>query len=232
MNMNDNPGNIMAVKSYQYFYAVCAFITALTTIAIHNIHIAVNSFEESVQLYKNNLYLLQNWIILFHCLMVLVSMLGVALVIEKHSRALAILGFIFFSLFVFSEWERTLNTLWHINGLRSKYTVTVDESTLQYLRFEIQHRLSQSNVYFLLFTIGFSLGNVCYGLAMIKNKGLDRYLGAGLLLWFCCTSLAFIYDFYSAKWMETIVDACNKYYQPVIRFVIAYWLFQKAKQLG
>ncbi len=107
--------------------------------------------------------------------------------------------------------------------------MTVDESTLQYLRFEIQHRLYQSNVSFLLFTIGFSLGNACYGIAIIKNKGLDRYLGAGLLFWVCCTSLAFIYDFYPAKWMGTIVDACNKFYQPFIRMFTAYWLFQKVK---
>ena len=230
MDNNDHFKKSVSGKNYLYFSAVCAFITVLTTIAIHNIHVPPGNFEESVKLYKNNLYLLLNWIILFHCLMVLFSMLGIALVIEKHFRALAILGFIFFSLFVFSEWERTLNHLWHINGLRKKFAVTVDENMLQFLRFEIQHRLYQSNVNFLLFTIGFSLGNACYGLAIITNKGLDRLLGAGLLLWCCFTSCAFIYDFYPAKWLGSIVDACNKYYQPIIRLVIAYWLLQKAKQ--
>ncbi len=214
------------------FSAVCALITVFTTIAIHNIHVPAANFEERVLLYKNSLFLLLNWIIMFHCLMVLFSMLGVALVIEKHSRALAILGFLFFSLFVFSEWQRTLNTLWHINGLRRQYTVTADENTLQLIRFEIQNRLSQSNVYFLVFILGFSLGNACYGLAIIKGKGSDRLLGAGLLLWFCCTSCAFMYDFVHAQWLRKIVDVCNNYYQPFIRLVIACWLFQKAKQLG
>lgn len=219
----------MIGKTYTKFAAFCALLTAFTTIGIHNIHVPAGSFEESLALYKNKVYLFQNWLIMFHCLAVLFSMLGVALVIEKQSRALAILGFLFFALFVFSEWERTLNTLWHINGLRRKYTVTVDENTLQWLRFEIQHRLFQSNVYFLLFTIGFSLGNASYGLAMIVNRGLDRYLGAGLIIWFCCTSGAFIYDFFPARWLGNIIEICNKYYQPLIRLFIAYWLFQKAK---
>lgn len=219
-------------QRFLYFSALCAFITSVTTIAIHNIYIPSGNFEDSVQLYKNNAYLWLNWVIMFHCLMVMFSMLGVALVIEKHSRALAILGFIFFSLFVFSEWNRTLNNLWHINGLRRKYTITVDENILQFLRFEIQYRLSQSNVNFLLFTIGFSLGNACYGLSMITNKRSDRYLGIGLLIWFCFTSCAFIYDFFPSDWMGTIVEASNKYYQPFIRLGIAYWLFLKAKQVG
>jgi hypothetical protein len=29
--------------------------------------------------------------------------------------------------------------------------------------------------------------------------------------------------------MGTIVDACNKFYQPFIRMFTAYWLFQKVK---
>jgi hypothetical protein len=231
MIKNTSSDNLRTEKRYLKFSAFCALITVFTTIAIHRIHVPSGNFEENVLLYKNSLFLLLNWIIMFHCLMVLFSMLGAALVIEKHSRALAILGFLFIALFVFSEWQRTLNTLWHINGLRRKYTLTADESTLQFIRFEIQNRLSQSNVLFLLFILGFSLGNGCYGLAMIKNKGLDRYIGAGLLIWFCCTACAFIYDFVPAQWLGTIVDICNKYYQPVIRLALAYWLLQKAIQV-
>ncbi len=215
-----------------YFAAACAFITSLTTIAIHQIHVPSGSFEDSLQLYKNKAYLGLNWIILFHCLMVLLSMLGMALIIEKTSRAMAILGFLLFALFVFSEWERTLGNLWYLNGLRRKYMVTTDTDTLQFLRYELMHSLYQSNVYFLLFTIGFTLGNLSYGIALIAGKGMDRWLGAAMMLWAGCTSLAFIYDFYPANWMGGIVDACNKIYQPLVRLFIGYWLFQKGKGLG
>ncbi len=231
MYMNTTQRQPMNERRYIFFAAACALITGLTTIAIHQIKIPSGSFDESVLLYKNKVYLWLNWIILFHCLMVLFSMLGMALVIEKHSRALAILGFLFFALFVFSEWERTLNNLWHVNGLRKKYTTTTDLNALQFLQYEIQHRLYQSNVKFLLFTIGFTLGNASYGIALIGRNSLNRLLGIGLLLWACCTALAFIVDFFPAPWMDTVVSACNKYYQPIIRLAIAYWLLQKARNL-
>lgn len=228
--MNSNENRLLWRNDVRFLYvaAACAFVTGCTTIAIHQIHIPSGSFDDSVQLYKHNAYLWLNWIILFHCLMVLLSMLGMALIVEKTSRALAILGFLLLALFVFSEWERTLGNLWHLNGLRQKYVTTTDVDTLQFLRYEMQHRLYQSNVHFLLFTMGFTLGNASYGLALITRKGTDRWLGASLLLWACCTSLAFAYDFYPATWIGNIVEACNKVYQPIIRFVIGYWLLKKA----
>jgi hypothetical protein len=82
-----------------------------------------------------------------------------------------------------------------------------------------------------LFTIGFTLGNAGYGLALVTNKAIDHWLGIALLLWACCTSLTFIYDFAPAKWMGSIVDACNKFYQPFARLFISYWLFKKAQAI-
>ncbi len=231
MVLPNNHTTARSEKSYIYVAAICALLTGFTTIAIHQINIPQVSFEERVQLYKSSAYLWLNWIILFHCLLVLISMLGMALVIAKISRPIAILGFLLFALFVFTEWERTLGTLWHINGLRKRYVTETDISALQFLKYEIQHRLYQSNVHFLLFTVGFTLGNACYGLALVNGKRFDNWLGGGLLVWACCTSMAFTDDFYQAKWMSSIIDACNKYYQPLIRFAICFWLFQKAREI-
>jgi hypothetical protein len=218
-------------RKYIYFSSVCAFISAFTTVIIHFISFPSGSFEETVLLYKNNSYLLFKWIILFHCLMVLLSMLGMSLILFQHSKALAVLGFLFFSLFVFAEWERTLNDLWYINGLRSKYSTATDDNTINWLRNELQYNNFQSNVKFLLFTIGFTLGNAANGLALMLNKNRDRYLGIGLLLWAFFTSCAFVYDFVPAVWMDKLISFSNHYYQPVIRAVIAVWLFNKGIQL-
>jgi hypothetical protein len=217
-------------RKYLYFSAVCAFVTAFTTIIIHFISFPSGSFDETVLLYKNSSYLLFKWLILFHCLMVLFSMLGVSLIIFQHSKALAVLGFLFFSLFVFAEWERTLNDLWYINGLRRKYSTAVDENLKSWLRYALQHNNFQSNVQFLLFTIGFTMGNAINGFVLLMKKSWDRYLGIGLLFWAFFTSCAFIYDFVPAAWMEPIMSFSNHYYQPVIRLVIAVWLFVKAIQ--
>lgn len=214
-------------RKYIYFSSACAFISAFTTVIIHFISFPSGSVEETVLLYKNSSYLLFKWTILFHCLMVLFSMLGVSLIIFQHSKALAVLGLLFFSLFVFAEWERTLNDLWYINGLRRKYSAAIDENLKSWIQFEIQHINFQSNVQFLLFTVGFTLGNAVNGFVLLMKKSWDRYLGIGLLLWACFTSCTFIYDFAPASWMEPIISFSNHYYQPVIRVIIAAWLFAK-----
>ena len=230
--MNQVQVDIQNEKRFLHLAAASAFATVITTIAIHQISYPAGSFEQSLQLYQNKAYLAQNWIILLHCLLVLVSMLGVALMIRRMSTPLAIFGLLFFALFVFTEWERTLGNLWHLNGLRKRYIATTDVEALQFLRYELQYRLSQSNVQFLLFTLGISLGNASYGMALIGGNKLDRLLGAGLLLWAGCTSIAFVVDFYPAQWMDKIVQACNKIYQPLIRFAIGYWMLKTIQGEG
>lgn len=219
-------------RKYIYFAAVCTLITACTTVIIHFISFPSGNFEETVLMHNNSSYLLFKWIILFHCLMVLFSMLGVSLIIFQYSKAMAILGFLFFNLFVFAEWQRTLNDLWYINGLRMKYTNAIDENLKTWLRYEIQHNNYQSNVQFLLFTIGITFGNAINALALLFKKGKDRFLGIGLMIWALFTSCAFIYDFIPVAWMEPVIHFSNHYYQPAIRVAIAVWLFHKAMQLS
>lgn len=217
-------------RKYIYFSAVCALISAFTTVIIHFISFPSGSFDETVLLYKNNTYLLFKWTILVHCLMVLFSMSGVSIVVFQYSKTLAMLSFLFFSLFVFAEWERTLNDLWYINGLRKNYSTATDENLKTWLRYEMQYNNFQSNVKFLLFTIGFTLGNAVNGFLLVMKKSWDRYLGIGLLLWAFFTSCSFIYDFMPVVWMEPVINFSNHYYQPFIRIAIAVWLFDKTVQ--
>lgn len=216
-------------KRFVVFAAISAFLTGITTIIIHNLSYPSATFEDTVHLYENSVYLAQNWTVMIHCLLVICSMLGVAVIVSRYSLPLAILGFAFFLLFAFSEWERTLNSLWYVNGLRRQYVAATEEIIRQTLRSEIRNTLYQSNIQFLLFTIGFTLGNFCNGLALISGEKTDRYLAIGLLFWSACTTCAFFTDFYTVRWMGTVIDLCNRFYQPLIRILIAVWLWQKVR---
>lgn len=209
--------------------AVCTFGTVLTNLIIHFISFPDSTFEENIQLYKSASYLALNWTILFHCLMILVSMLGVAWVLKEYSQPLAILAFVCFVLFVFAEWQRILNVLWYLNGLRAKYETATDESLKQWIRYELQYDSYQSNVYFLLFTIGFTLGNFVNGLNLVFQKAWDRRLGIGLIVWSLFTACAFLVDFYPSETLNSVVNFSNKFYQPAIRFAIGLWLLMKYK---
>ncbi|TMP95275.1 MAG: hypothetical protein E6L06_00210, partial [Verrucomicrobia bacterium] len=59
------------------FGAVCALLTALTTLAVHvmpNLWSDAMSFEQQVDLRLNSLYLTNRWVVLLHCALVAVSM--------------------------------------------------------------------------------------------------------------------------------------------------------------
>ncbi len=61
------------------FASICALATALTTLAIHllpELWADADTFEEQLQLQHNSIYVLHSWIIIVHCLLVIVSMFG------------------------------------------------------------------------------------------------------------------------------------------------------------
>ena len=219
-------------RQFLLIAVVCTFCTVLTNLIIHFTSFPHGSFAENIRLYKSVPYLTLNWTILFHCLLILVSMLGVAWVLKEYSRPLAILAFVFFVLFAFAEWQRILNVLWYLNGLRAKYETATDESLKLWIRYELQYDSFQSNVYFLLFTIGFTLGNFLNGLNLVLQKAWDRMLGLGLIVWSLFTASAFLVDFYPSETLNVLVNLSNKFYQPAIRFAMGIWLLSIYRKPG
>lgn len=62
------------------FASVCAPATALTTLAIHHLPelwADADTFEEQLQLRHNSIYLARLWVVILHCLLVVVSMFAV-----------------------------------------------------------------------------------------------------------------------------------------------------------
>ena len=91
--------------------SIAAFITALTTLGVHLIDFQADTFEERLLLARDPLYFFQKWMIIFHCLMVIISMFGVALVAARTNKALAALGALFFSVFGIAEITRMFGVL-------------------------------------------------------------------------------------------------------------------------
>lgn len=218
-------------RTFILLAAVCTFATVITNLIIHFTTFTSATFEENILLYKNVSYLSMNWIIMVHCLLILISMFGMALLLQRYSQPLAILAFIFFILFVFAEWERILNVLWYLNGLRAKYHLSTDDHQREWLKFEIQQSSYQSNVQFLLFILAFSLGNFFNGLILIFQSKWSRLLGIGLILWSIATSCAFIIDFYPSEMLAAIVNFSNKFYQPFMRLLVGIWLLDQYRKL-
>ncbi len=212
--------------------AIAALITAFTTIGIHFIEFPSETFDQRLLLPQNQLYIAHKWMIIVHCLMVIISMCGVATLAWQHSKGLAALGFLFFSVFGIAEITRMFSVLAYLNPLREKYLEATDTGIRQLLQMQIdtwsQHG---SMVLFLLFISAFALGNLFYGLSLFKTTGLDKWMAWGFLLCALTTSLAFGNSFWDVQSIGHLVEASSKFFQPLIRLAIGIWLWRKASTL-
>jgi hypothetical protein len=215
--------------SFLRLAAIAAFLTALTTIGVHFIDFQADSFEQRLLLGRDPLYVFQKWMIIFHCLLVILSMFGAAVVAARSNRGLAALSALFFSVFGVAEITRMFAVLAYLNPLKEKYLAAADPAVQQVIKLQIEGFGLAGTVLFLVFILAFSLGNLCMGLALPKTEKTDRWLAWGFLFWATLTFLAFGNHFWENTALDPLIEANNKFFQPAFRTAIGWWLWQKCK---
>jgi hypothetical protein len=221
--MNDND------KQYVKVASIAAFILAFTTLGVHFISFPAETFEERALLYKNPLYHFRNGLLIFHCLLAMISLYGFVVVKRASHFAPVGIGMIFFSFFSFTEIFRMMYNSWYANGLRQRYLEATDKSVKLLLKHDLELWGLSSNSLFLVFILCFAMGNLFYGFALYKDQLVfSRWLGYGFFLWSLLTFLALGNDFWENENVGWVVDMNNKYYQPAIRSMVGVWLWRKA----
>ena len=100
--------------SFARFASICCFITVITTIGIHLwFPDPPADFEQRVLLFRDKTYLLNRWWIIVHCLLVIISMWGMALLLKPGCPGFAPLGFLFFAVFSIVEISRQMLVLFY-----------------------------------------------------------------------------------------------------------------------
>ena len=66
---------MMNQTSFLRLAAIAAFLTAFTTLGVHFIDFQADTFEERLLFGRNPAYISHKWMIIFHCLLVIVSTL-------------------------------------------------------------------------------------------------------------------------------------------------------------
>ncbi|MEY2525877.1 MAG: hypothetical protein QOE73_648 [Verrucomicrobiota bacterium] len=222
-------------REFIKFGAICGLLTALTTLAVHwlpELWAGVNTFEERLQLRNNPIYMGRLWVVLIHCVLVVISMAALGVLKWRDAPALAgfgFLGFVFFALF---EMLRTAFAIFAMNRTwRAGYAAAVDPATQQSLRGIIGAFSGINDALFFLFDAAFVLGLLCYGLALIRGEGFDRKLGFLFLFWFV-VSLPAVLDAIRggdsvSKWFGWV----GLYFLPMARAITGIWLWQKSNLL-
>lgn len=214
------------------FTAACGFLSIITTLGIHLFFPPVPAdFEARAMLFRNSLYLFNRWWVIFHCLLVLVAMWGFYLVQRDKKQEWAGLGFLFFTVFAIVEIFRQLMVLFYLNGLRANYLAEEEMTLKALLKNDINHFSLLSNSFFGLFILAFGLGNLCYGLSLWSEKRFGKILSWLLILWSMGSMLALSNEFLKSELLAKGIEAYNYIYQPVMRALLAWWVWGKADKL-
>ena len=222
----------MPSKTFIRTAAAAALLTAITTLCVHllpELWAHVTTFDDRVALRNNPIYMGRFGIVIAHCVLVLISMVGLGALLWRRAPVLAGFGLLGYGVFALAEILRmslaifTLNRTW-----RAQYALASDPAARAGLRTLIEGFDGVSAALFFLFSLGFTAGLVCYAIALLRGTTRERQLGVVLAVWAFLSSLT-LFDtsagtaiFSSALWWV------GPYFQPLARTYIAWWLWKSA----
>lgn len=216
--------------SFLKITAACGFLSIITTLGIHLFFPPVPAdFESRAMLFQSSMYLFNRWWIIIHCLLVLVAMWGFYLIQRDKKQEWAGLGFLFFGVFAVVEIFRQFLVLFYLNGLRANYVAETDMTIKGLLKNDINNFTLFSVSFFGLFVFAFGLGNLCYGLSLWGEKRFGKILSWLLILWSLGSMLALSNEFLKSELLAKGIETYNYVYQPVMRGLLAWWVWGKAK---
>lgn len=214
------------------FTSFCCFITVITTLGIHLFFPDPPAgFEERVQLFRNKTYLLNRWWVIAHCLLVIISMWGFALLRIRKSPGFTGLGFLFFCVFSITEITRQMFVLFYTNGLREQYVLASDPALQEAIKTSLTNAGLLTAPLFGVFILMFGLGNLCYGFSLYKEKGFSKLLSILLIIWGIGSLTALGNNFWNAAVVDQIIEKYNYTFQPCMRALLGIWLWRKSKSL-
>lgn len=218
-------------RAFFRFAAVAAFASALTTLAVHLLPRLwrADSFEQGLALPSNPLYMGRLWIVLVHCALVVISMFAVAVRKLRSDPALASFGLLGYLAFALAEWLRTSLVLFAVNrSWRVRYAGATDETARGVARGAIEAFGGVNDALFFLFFTAFTLGTLCYGLALSKGRGLEKAVGLVYLIWFALNLPPALDEFAGFSGLATPFAWVGPVFQPAARVLTGVWLWRCA----
>jgi hypothetical protein len=215
--------------------AICSFLGALTTtLLIFLPSTPANDFETSVQLHTNSLYLSKLWILFIHPQVNIIATFGIGLLLFKKNPFPIIAGTMFIFIWAYTEMSQqallidTLNQLWRPGYLSS--TTDADRTIYKTL---ITGASGISDGKYFLVIYGFGVGSLLYGMALIREQRLGKWLGVSLLFIGLLSLGSFARYYLEASFMNGIVNWLYEwiypYLQPLVRIGIGIWILKEMK---
>ena len=227
------PGRVSA--GFIKVASICALLTTLTTLAVHwlpELWKDATTFEAQLQLRHNAIYMGRSWVVLAHCVFVVVSMAAIPLLLTGTARLVALFGFGSYVMFAFVEMLRTSMSMFAINRTwRSGYEATSDERRRAAFRNAIELFSGVNDALFFLFILAFTIGLFCYGFALLPSKGIDQRVGLLFLLWGLLSLPPLIGTIVGNEALAAPFGWVGLYFLPLARLLIGIWLWTVSTRL-
>lgn len=219
-------------RSFYRSAAVCSILSSITTLLL----IFLPQFLEPAQGFEGRMarvhdpvYQWRAWVYLLHPFLVLMAALAIAGRIRAYASAAAVIGFLGFVLWAFTEAFQQTLTLFAFDKWRLMYAAADELARDQIRTNALMYDGLWDAMYFLLL-IGFAIGNLSLGQALLRFGGFTRLVGAFLLMAFLLT-LTNIFG--ELQWMqlpEPIAQWSYPAIQPLGRVLIGIWLWRVADE--
>jgi len=209
--------------------SICAMATALTTIVVHwlpDLWSNATTFGSRVQLRHNAIYVGRLWIVLIHCVLVVISMAAIACLLNGRARLIAMFGFGSYVMFAFVEILRTSLSIFAVNrAWRTGYETSSDDMRRQTFRDALDTFAGVNDALFFLFFAAFTAGLFCYGFALLLRSGIDQGVGLLFLLWGVLNLPTLVAAIAGNEALDKGFDWVGRYFQPAVRLLLGLWLW-------
>ncbi|MGZ8510752.1 MAG: hypothetical protein ACXWWA_10265 [Chitinophagaceae bacterium] len=220
-------------KKFIRFASICCFLSVITTLGIHAFFPdPPSSFEERLLLFRNTTYLANRWWVIAHCLLVVASMWGFALLQFKKAPGLTGLGFLFFSVFAIAEITRQMIVLFYMNGLREQYLNATDTGTRDGIKLMLSYAPLLTAPLFGVFILAFGLGGICYGFSLLESKGFSKLIAIMMIISGIASFVLLGNDFWRSASLGRVIEKYNLSFTPLLRLLTAIWLWKKSNSLA
>lgn len=213
--------------------AICSMISVITTLLLIFLPILfapIEGFDDRMARIHEPAYIVRSWAYLLHPFLVLAAALGIAMRIRKVASGAAVIGLLGFTLWAFNEAAQQTLTLFAFDEWRALYA-TADELTRERIRTStLIYDGLWDGMYFLLL-IGFSIGNLSFGVALLSKRRLTRVTGAFLVAAVLLTSTFMLAELGWNLPSNALGTWAYAAVQPLGRALVGVWLWRFSDEL-
>jgi hypothetical protein len=210
--------------------AICSFASVFTTLGLiflPEFFAPGEGFDARMARVHDSAYRLRAWIYLVHPFLLMTVALAVAFALRGRSAVLAIAGLLGFLLWGFTEAGQQTLTLFAFDPWRVAYA-TADEATRAAIRERAEIYDGIWNGMYVLLLIGFAIGNLCFGIAMVRVKQFTRIVGLFFLAASTLT-LALLLGELGFPLPEPLASWSYPAIQPLGRALVGVWLWRESR---